>query len=248
MKLALNKLGRDKKCNICKNTFYQFSKYDGGKEKHVSAFVKKLAMIDSDFDNFYCMYCDSFDRERHLFLFFDALKMWELFKEAEVIHFAPEKNLSEKIRTISPKKYITADLDVYEDNMEKIDITKIPYAENTFDILLCNHVLEHVPDYTSAITELYRIIKPGGTAIIQIPYSEVLNKHFEETSFTKEDERKFFFGQEDHVRIFSKKHFLKDLQNAGFKLNIIKSTDIFRKDIAQRFGFNQKEDLIRMTK
>ncbi|WP_185739494.1 class I SAM-dependent methyltransferase [Gramella sp. Hel_I_59] len=247
MSAYLNKRGGKRKCNICGNNFKEFIKYHGG-NKRIPEFRKRLDLVDSDRDNFGCPYCYSFDRERHLFLYFDKLNMWEKLSNSRILHFAPEKNLHQKIEGLKPKKYVMADYVPKSDKIEMLDATNISYADNSFDFIICNHVLEHIPDYKRAMHEIYRVLASNGVAILQTPYSKVLSSNFEDENLNTEEQRLFFYGEKDHYRIFSEFEFFEDLKNEGFSLDIVKHTSVFSKDVSFYYGVNRKEDLIRVIK
>lgn len=244
---VVNALGSTRKCYICGTTFSYFTKYCGGSSK-ISEFQKTLDVIGSDFDNFGCLYCGSYDRERHLFMFFDKLMLWGQMKNGRILHFAPEKYLSKHIREQLPLKYIKADLyPVYKD-IKKIDATAIPFNNDTFDFLIANHILEHIPNYRKALSEFYRILKPGGIAILQTPYSKRLKNNFEDDGIESDELRLFFYGQEDHLRIFAESQFLQSLEAAGFNLQIKKHEDYFDANTAYYYGVPINEDLIMVRK
>lgn len=242
-----NKSGVKHKCNICGNTFNKFIKYHGG-NKNIPEFRKKLNLVDSDRDNFGCPYCPSYDRERHLFMFFDKIKFWDEIPKLKILHFAPEKNLSKKIRELEPRKYVEADFCPNRESIKKIDATDIPYNNDLFDLVICNHVLEHIPEYFKAMSEIHRVLKPNGMAILQTPYSKVLSKNFEDKNIDTDDKRLFFYGEKDHYRIFSEQQFLDDLKKVGFILDLINSRDFFDDQTSSYFGFSNNEDLIRVVK
>jgi SAM-dependent methyltransferase len=242
-----NKRGNKKKCYICGNRFNSFLKYKDG-YKNYPEFRKKLKIVGSDLNNFSCIYCKSNDRERHLFMYFDKLNLWDIITNGKVLHFAPENHLADKIKNLNPPLYVKADLFPNSEEIEKIDITKIPYEDKSFDIVICNHVLEHVPDYKKALSEIYRVLKPSGKAVLQTPYSELLKEHFEDENINTDELRDFFYGQKDHVRIYSKQELLKDLQNTSFKLNVIKHSELFSISDSDYYGVNQLEDLLCIEK
>ncbi len=244
---VLNKRGNKRKCYVCENTFNHFSKYHGG-WKNKPEFYTRLNMVGSDIDNFGCPYCSSHDRERHLFMFFDKIDLWKRMLNFNILHFAPEINLSKKINLLNPTKYIKADLYPKKENIDKIDVANIPYGDNAFDLVICNHVLEHVPEYYKAIKEIFRVLKPNGIAILQTPYSKLLNQNFEDKNINTDKEKLFFYSETDHFRIFSENHFLKDLKQVGFKLKILENSDYFDEKTSYYFGINHKEDLIQVIK
>lgn len=134
----------------------------------------------------------------------------------KVLHFAPEQAFYKLFRNQKNLDYTTTDLfsplaDV------KADICNLPFEDNQYDVILCNHVLEHIPDDTKAMQELYRVLKPGGMAILQIPQDLSRATTFADDSITDQKERAKIFGQYDHVRIYGRDYFDK-LRNIGFKV------------------------------
>jgi len=244
---VVNRLGAKRKCYICGKKFNNFAKHRGG-SKNTSQFRKKLNSVGSDKDNFRCMYCGCHDRERHLFMFFDKLMLWERMKNGKILHFAPEKHLQLKISQQAPLEYVKADLYPKNHDIQKIDATEIPFSNDIFDFIIANHILEHIPDYHKALSEFYRVIKPGGIAILQTPYSRLLKNNFEDEGIDNDDLRLFFHGQEDHVRTFGEHQFLKSLEEAGFSLKVKKHADYFDTNDAYYYGVPIKEDLIMMEK
>lgn len=240
-------IGNAKQCYVCKKTFHHFGKFRSGSQG-VSDYLKHLQVVGSDADNFMCHFCGSNDRTRHLFMFFDKLSLWEKFKGATIIHIAPEKTLSDKIKSLSPGKYIMGDLLHTNEEHQRIDITDLQFEDESTDILICNHVLEHVPDYQKALSEIHRVLRPNGFAILQTPYSKLLSRHFEEENINTDALRLFFYAQEDHVRFFSEKEFFNDLIRAGFELRLAKHSDLFSEKETAYYGVNKVEDLIQVVK
>ena len=105
----------------------------------------------------------------------------------------------------------------------KADICALPFDDNSYDVILCNHVLEHIPEDTKAMQELYRVLKPGGWGIFQIPQDLNRKTTFEDNSITNKAERTKIFGQYDHVRIYGRDYFDK-LRRVGFKVNEVDYT------------------------
>jgi ubiquinone/menaquinone biosynthesis C-methylase UbiE len=149
---------------------------------------------------------------------------------------------------LHPLEYVKADISTNYSDAVEIDATEIPYEKDVFDLIICNHVLEHIPNYLKAISEIYRVLKPNGVAILQTPYSKLLSKNFEEKNINTDDLRYFFFGEKDHYRIFSEQHFFKDLTNIGFVLKLVKHTEFFDQETANYYGVNYDEDLIQVIK
>ena len=159
----------------------------------------------------------SLERHRLLWLFLKNETDFFTSKEKKkVLHFAPEQAFYKLFRNQKNLDYTTTDLfsplaDV------KADICNLPFNDNQYDVILCNHVLEHIPDDTKAMKELYRVLKPGGMAILQIPQDLSRKETFSDDSITDPKERAKIFGQYDHVRIYGRDYFDK-LRSIGFKV------------------------------
>lgn len=153
--------------------------------------------------------------ERHRLLWLYLKNETEFFTAPlKVLHFAPEQAFYKRFRKQSNLDYTTTDLESPLADV-KADICSLPFSNNSFDIILCNHVLEHIPDDTTAMKELYRVLKPGGTGIFQIPLDPGRATTFEDDSITDPKERTRIFGQYDHVRIYGRDYFDK-LRQTGF--------------------------------
>ncbi|WP_336513836.1 class I SAM-dependent methyltransferase [Pollutibacter soli] len=232
----------NKRCYHCKKTFPEFTKFRGG-FRNLNSWLLSLDMVGSDIDNFGCPHCGINDRVRHLLMYFDRLGVWEKFTNASVIHFAPEEHLVKKIERLGPSRYVKADLFPADERIQKIDITHIPYTDNEFDILICNHVLEHVTHYKKALSEIVRVLRPGGLAILQTPYSRKLTENFEDESINTDELRLQYYGQEDHVRWFSERRLMCEFENAGLIAHRKKHNDLFKEGEHVIFGVNPDEDL-----
>ena len=163
----------------------------------------------------------SLERHRLLWLY---LKNETSFFSAplKVLHFAPEQAFYKRFRKLQNLDYTTTDLNSPLADV-KADICDLPFKEAEFDFILCNHVLEHIPDDTKAMQELYRILKPGGSAILQIPQELEREKTFEDDSITDAQERTRIFGQYDHVRVYGRDYFDK-LRSIGFRVEEVDYT------------------------
>ena len=111
----------------------------------------------------------------------------------------------------------------------KADICNLPFESNTYDVILCNHVLEHIPDDTKAMQELYRVLKPGGFGVFQIPQDLSRETTFEDDTITDKKERAKIFGQYDHVRVYGRDYFNK-LRSIGFKVEEVDYTSTLTED------------------
>ena len=165
----------------------------------------------------------TFSLERHR-LFWLYLKNETSFfnSELSVLHFAPEQAFLKRFRKMKNLNYTTTDLSSPLAYV-KADICKLPFENNSYDFIICNHVLEHIVEDNKAMQELYRVLKPGGTAIIQVPYDASRQSTFEDNTITDRKERARIFGQYDHVRIYGMDYF-KKLANSGFQVDAVDYT------------------------
>lgn len=154
-------------------------------------------------------------------------------KKKKILHFAPEQCFLKRFKKLDNIEYTTTDLlspiaDV------KADICNLPFEDNSYDIILCNHVLEHIPDDTKAMQELYRVLKPGGYGIFQIPQDLNRGITFEDNSITDKKERAKIFGQYDHVRVYGRDYFDK-LRSIGFKVEEVNYTSTFSEKSIEKY-------------
>ena len=158
--------------------------------------------------------------ERHRLLWLYLQSETNFFSAPlKVLHFAPEQPFYRRFRRLKNLDYTTTDLNSPLADV-KADICNLPFNDNQYDFILCNHVLEHIPDDTKAMQELYRVLKPNGVAILQIPQDLSREHTFEDDTITDPKERAKIFGQYDHVRIYGRDYFNK-LRSIGF--NVIKA-------------------------
>lgn len=159
----------------------------------------------------------TFSLERHRLLWLYLQNETDFFaKKYKVLHFAPEQAFYARFKKLSNIEYVTTDLESPLADV-KADICNLPFPDNSFDVILCNHVLEHIKDDKKAMSELYRILKPNGWAILQVPQDLNREITFEDDSITDPKQRAAIFGQYDHVRIYGKDYFQR-LRSVGFKV------------------------------
>jgi predicted SAM-dependent methyltransferase len=124
----------------------------------------------------------------------------------------------------------------------KFDLMHAPFRARSFDAVICNHVLEHIPNDSAAMQEIYRILKPGGWALLQVPLSLVLSRTLEDPSVTSPQERERVFGQHDHVRIYSPQDYKSRLEAAGFRVKVHSSREVGGRS-ASKLGLVEEESL-----
>lgn len=191
--------GDNVECPVCEGKFTKFLPY---------GYVYKR-------ENALCPKCLSLERHRLMWLFMEDKNL--LQKNLKVLHIAPEQPFLKRFRKNANWDYTTADLISPLADI-KFDIQDIPLEDETFDLVICNHVLEHVDDDQKAMREFYRILKKGGQAILQVPMNANAKLTDEDNTITDRKEREKRFGQYDHVRMFGLDYFER-LKKAGFQYN-----------------------------
>lgn len=185
--------------------------------------------------------------ERHRLLWLYLKNETGFFSEGlKVLHFAPEQAFYKRFRKLKNLDYTTTDLNSPLADV-KADICDLPFKSDTYDFIFCNHVLEHIPDDTQAMRELYRILKPGGTAILQIPQDLSLEKTFEDDSITSRKERARIFGQYDHVRVYGRDYFDK-LRSIGFNVKEVDYTSRLKESEIDKYRLARGEIIPVCTK
>jgi SAM-dependent methyltransferase len=173
-------------------------------------------------------------------LFLDRLNIMERLRGGSILHMAPEFWLQRYIQSYGLGSYVRGDLAPNAEGIEKIDLQQIPYPDDTFDMLICNHILEHVDNAEMALREMHRVLKRGGRAVCQTPYASRLTKTFEDPQLQSKDDRLFFYGQADHVRLFGsdiEQHFIA----AGFTGRLVPHSEILPDIDPEQFGVNERE-------
>lgn len=200
--------GNDVLCPICNSQFKIFGIY---------GLIKRT--------NAKCYTCGSLERHRLLWKYLEERK--DFFKpkrKIRILHFAPEQIFYDVFVKNEDFEYTPCDLFPekykFRDNnrIEKVDITNIPFKDNYFDFILCNHVLEHISNDKLAMSELFRVMKKDGWGIFQVPIDYSREFTYEDFTITQPDEREKEFGQSDHVRWYGR-DYKNRLENVGFIVN-----------------------------
>jgi len=178
--------------------------------------------------------------ERHRLLWLYLKNETDFFTaKLKVLHFAPEQAFYKRFKSMKNLDYVTTDLNSPLADV-KADICNLPFKDNNFDVILCNHVLEHIPDDTKAMQELFRILKPGGFGVFQIPQDLSREFTFEDNSITDKKERAKIFGQYDHVRVYGRDYFNK-LRSIGFKVEEVDYTATFTDEEIAKYSLAKGE-------
>ncbi len=201
----------------------------------------KYSIIGAGKRNVRCLKCGSHDRERLIYIYLKFIaKIFDSQKKLDILHIAPEPRLSQ-ILLKTNHQYICGDLFTegysYPEYVQNMDVLNLSFEDNTFDIILCNHVIEHIPADTKAILEIYRALKPGGFALLQVPISYQLDHTLEDFSIQDSHLREITFGQKDHCRLYGK-DYVQRLQECGFRVDIVNISNDY-----SLYGINPDENL-----
>lgn len=192
--------GNNVACNICNKTYSSFLPY-------------------LDRANALCPNCGSLERVRLLHYFIQDLTL--INDNTKLLHVAPEKCLFPIFKERLGVNYMPVDkfteVYTYPKGTQDMDITDIPLEDATVDMVVCVHVLEHIQEDKKAIAEIYRVLKPDGIAILQVPYDKNRAQTYEDSSITSMEGRRKHFGQFDHVRVYGRDYIDRFLA-PGFKI------------------------------
>lgn len=219
----------EKYCMICGGNIEEFEpagmKQELFKKHHIIGGGYRSGCI--------CPQCGCNDRERWIYYVLsrhtDIPEM-----EGRILHFAPEKSISKFMRTNGKIDYYTGDL-AYSRAMHVTDITDIQYKDETFDYVICNHVMEHIPDEAKAVSEIKRVMKKNGKWIFSFPVCTDMDT-FENPRITSPEDRLKYYGQEDHVRLYGR-DFKERFEGYGLKLRVFRPFEEFGRDDIDKYGF-----------
>ncbi len=216
-------------CPICESKFRVFANYG----------------VDNR-ENARCLDCNSMERHRLLWKYLNGKKEFEGNMKFSMLHFAPQRKFLSKFSENQNIDYTPCDLnpETYEyfniDRIHKVDVLNIPFEDNSFDVVICNHVLEHVDDYIVAMKELFRVMRKGGWGVFQVPIDYSLKTSYEDETIIDPKEREKAYGQWDHLRMFGCDY--KDkLASVGFNVTEDNYINSFSDDEIKRFGLLKTE-------
>lgn len=226
-------------CPLCEHRVWRFMPYRRG-SRGVAPLMHALDVVGSDVDNHECPRCGAHDRERHLLLYLQASGIMSSLGKLRVLHFAPEKRLARLILARSPAAYVRCDLHPLSAEIRKVDIQDMPFEDGSFDLVLANHVLEHVEDDERAVVEIHRVLADNGSAVLQTPYSPVLRRTWCDLGIVGESARLHAYGQEDHVRLFGRDVFER-ITSSGLKSEVAAHDTLLCEVDSREVGVNPRE-------
>jgi SAM-dependent methyltransferase len=190
--------------------------------------------------NVRCPSCGSMERHRLLTLWWRAHPEF-LAGVRRILHLAPETPLTRYLSNLPGVEYLTADLDSPLAAIH-CDIQDLPLRDGFFDLVVCNHVLEHIPDDRLAMRELHRVLSPGGRAIVMCPVARDRDTTLEDATVTTREQRLAVYGQEDHVRLYGADYGDR-LREAGFTLVIDRFLASLDDATLERHALRRRHDL-----
>lgn len=197
--------------------------------------------------NAVCPWCGSNERHRAYWLYWKRCNYFTPNK-IKMLHFAPERGLFERFVNMNNIDYYPVDIDVNRYGVkEKVDITDIPYLDNMFDIIICNHVLEHILDEQKALSELRRVLNLEGMAFLNVPVFQNYETTLEKDEYDTPELRLKYYGQGDHVRRYGR-DYGERLRQAGFYVKEIEVNNIYSKEKLEEYGLQENERIYECKK
>ena len=218
--------GDNVECPVCGKSFRKFLSY-GADIVHR--------------ENVLCPNDLTLERHRLMWLYLKDHSDFFTAKDVKVFHIAPEQCFHGLFKKQANIDYLTADLESPLADMH-FDLHEIPLEDNRFDVVFCNHVMEHVVDPIRCMQELLRVMKPGGWAIMQVPQDWSREETYEDPSITSPEEREKHFWQKDHVRLFGR-DYPEWLKRAGFEVKEFVASEVYGDDLVERYRLSKDEVL-----
>lgn len=218
--------GNKVECPVCERSFSKFLSY-GSDVAHR--------------ENVLCPYDLTLERHRLMWLYLKGYTDFFTKPDLKVLHIAPEQCFHGKFKKQANLEYLTGDLVSPIADMH-FDLHDIPLEDNRFEVVFCNHVMEHVEDPIQCMKELYRVMQPGGWAIMQVPQDFSREETFEDPSITSPEDREKYYWQKDHIRLFGK-DYPKWLEKAGFTVEAFDKEKEIGPDKIERYRLSHSEIL-----
>lgn len=190
-------------------------------------------------ENVLCPYDLTLERHRLMWLYLKNESDFFTANKLKVLHIAPEQCFYSKFKAQKNLDYLTGDLESPLADLH-FDLHHIPLEDNQFDVVFCNHVMEHVDDPIQCMTELFRVMKIGGWAIMQVPQDFSRETTYEDASITSPEDREKHFWQKDHVRLFGK-DYPQWLEKSGFSVDVFELTNHYDQETIDKFKLMQGE-------
>jgi len=206
-------------CNFCNSTYSAFAPwYPAAADR---AAIENNKVIAGYGEHILCPHCLSTARERLIRALMDTILAVD---NKKILHLSPEEHIYTFIRArahVVAADYIPGFYKNIAQSVQYADATHLAFNDNAFDMVLANHIMEHIPDDRTAMREIRRVLKPGGTAVLQVPFSTSIPATLEDIHISDPQKQSALFGQKDHVRIYQLNDYLQRLREAGFVVEYI---------------------------
>ena len=206
-----------------------------------------LGTVGSDLSRYLCPNCGCNDRDRHIWLYLTVSGVADRIGNARILHMAPEAKLEPLIAARNPAEYIRGDLFPTSPAYQKVNCEQMEFPNDRFDLIICNHVLEHVSDPEAATREFFRTLAPGGYLVVQTPYVPTLKFRFEFNVQLTPEQARYYYGQEDHVRLFGR-DVADCIRSAGFEGELFPHGHVLPNHDPAKYGCNALEPFFLFTK
>ena len=232
-------------CCLCEKSVDAWLPY--AKRAERSPFMILMETVGSDLSVYGCPHCGCNDRDRHLWMYMAAAGLPEQLAGQRVLHLAPEQSLEPRIRACNPSRYVRGDLFPAREGITRVDAEAMPFEDASFDLIIANHLLEHVSSLQRALAEFARCLAPGGMVIAQTPYSPRLMNTFELDTRPTPEFATLYYGQVDHVRLFGRD--IGALFNAaGLTGTLLPHDQLLAQFDPLEFGCNRHEPFFAFSK
>ncbi len=232
-------------CVICERQVERFLPHPN--IAPASPFITLIDGVGSDIEHYLCPSCSCNDRDRHLWLYMSKTGLLNHITHGSILHIAPEAAIEARLTAIPTTQYICGDLFPKLPRHLRIDCEALPFPDNVFDLVISNHVLEHVANPEKALAEFFRTIKPNGYLIAQTPYVPSLKRTFELDEPMTPERAEFFYGQTDHVRLFGR-DIIDYFRDAGFAGELFPHEKVLPDIAPLEYGCNGREPFFLFTK
>jgi SAM-dependent methyltransferase len=216
--------GNNVECPVCEKSFRKFLSY-GSDVAHR--------------ENVLCPYDLTLERHRLMWIYLKNHSNFFTAQNLSILHIAPEQCFHKTFKKQANLKYLTADLESPIADMH-FDLHKIPLEDNQFDVIFCNHVMEHVDNPIQCMSELYRVMKPGGWGILQVPIDRNRTETFEDPTIVSPEDREKHYWQKDHVRLFGL-DYPHYLEKAGWTVQQFDPTQHISLELINRYRLEKGE-------
>ncbi len=220
--------GNQVECPVCEHSFSKFLPYG------YNDITRR--------DNVLCPYCLSLERHRLMWIYLkNETDFFTTSRKQKMLHIAPEQCFYDYFKKQKNLDYLTGDLESPIADLH-FDLHDIPLEDNRFDVVMCNHVLEHVRDDKQCMRELYRVMAPGGMGIFQVPIDYNRETTLEDPAINTPELREKYYWQKDHVRLYGK-DYPKRLEEAGFKVETVAYQSKLGNKLTEKYRLNNNEKI-----